>query len=131
MFKTSTNPQLKPPASGWDAGQRSMGRLVKEGAHYYMVYEGATQDFTCDKSNRYGWGMARSTALQAGWTMHPKNPFGQSSQKKFGCGNGMPSIFRRYDGWYFVYHTSADTTQIVREKLMWNQGSMPRGVVQK
>ena len=119
VFKTSTNPVFKPPASGWDAGQRSMGRLVKEGTHYYMVYEGATKDFTCNKSNRYGWGMARTTALKSGWSTHPQNPFGQSSQKKYGCGNDMPSIFRRYDGWYFVYHTSADTTKIVREKLVW------------
>ena len=125
MLKTSNNPQLKPSGSGWDGGQRSMGRLVKEGAYYYMVYEGATKDFTCNKSNRYGWGMTRSTALKSGWAAHPKNPFGQSSQKKFGCGNDMPSIFRRYDGWYFVYHTSADTTQIVREKLVWNKGATP------
>jgi len=67
MFKTSNNPQLKPPGSGWDGGQRSMGRLVKEGTYYYMVYEGATKDFTCNKSNRYGWGMARTTVLKSGW----------------------------------------------------------------
>ena len=124
MLKAWGNPMFKPPASGWDAGQHSMGRVVKEGTKFYMVYEGASQDFTCNKSNRYGWGMARSTNLKQ-WTPHGKNPFGLSSQKKFGCGNDMPSIFRRYDGRYFVYHTSADTSAIVREKLVWNKGSMP------
>ena len=79
---------------------------------------GADTDFTCEASNRYGWGMARSQNKVV-WDRHPDNPFGLSAQSPYGCGNDMPSIFRRAsDGTVFVYHTSDDTTRIVRERLV-------------
>jgi len=116
MTKYAGNPVFKPPAIGWDKGQHSMGRLLREGTYVYMVFEGASVDFTCEAKNRYGWGLARSTDLK-NWQPYSGNPLGLSAQKPYGCGNDMPSIFRRYDGRVFVYHTSADTKQIVREKL--------------
>ncbi len=117
LVKHPGNPVFKPPASGWDRGQHSMARLLREGSYVYMVYEGADTDFTCEAKNRYGWGMARSTDL-VNWSPLPSNPLGLSAKKPHGCGNDMPSIYRRQDGHIFVYHTSADTKAIVREVLV-------------
>jgi len=117
LIKSAFNPVFGPSGAGWDGAHVSMGRPIQEGSWTYMVYEGADTDFTCEASNRYGWGMARS-AYGITWERHPDNPFGLSAQSPYGCGNDMPSIFRRYDGEVFVYHTSDDTTRIVRERLV-------------
>ncbi len=118
LSKYGGNPVFTPSGSGWDGAHVSMPRLIEEGSWVYMVYEGADTDFTCEASNRYGWGMARSQNKVV-WERHPDNPFGLSAQSPYGCGNDMPSIFRRAsDGTVFVYHTSDDTTRIVRERLV-------------
>ncbi len=117
LVKHPGNPVFKPPSAGWDKGQHSMGRLIREGGYVYMVYEGADTDFTCEAKNRYGWGFARSTDLKT-WSAFSGNPLGVSAKKPYGCGNDMPSIYRRQDGHLFVYHTSADTKAIVREVLV-------------
>ena len=117
LSKNAYNPVFPNAASGWDGGQVSMGRLIEEDGWIYMVYEGADTDFTCEAYNRYGWGMAR-TQNWVQWERHPSNPFGLSAQSPYGCGNDMPSIWRRYDGEVFVFHTSEDTTRIVREHLV-------------
>jgi hypothetical protein len=117
LIKSAFNPVLGPSGSGWDGAHVSMGRPIQEGSWWYMVYEGADSDFTCEASNRYGWGMARSADGMT-WERHPDNPFGLSAQSPYGCGNDMPSIWRRDDGEVFVFHTSDDTTRIVRERLM-------------
>ena len=117
LVKYAGNPVFKPPTSGWDKGQHSMGRLIREGAYVYMVFEGADTDFTCEAKNRYGWGFARSKDL-IDWSPLAANPLGLSAKKPYGCGNDMPSIYRRQDGHIFVYHTSGDTKAIVREVLV-------------
>jgi hypothetical protein len=116
LSKNAYNPVFPRTGGGWDGGQVSMGRLIEEDGWIYMVYEGADTDFSCEPSNRYGWGMAR-TQNWVQWERHPGNPFGLSAQSPYGCGNDMPSIWRRYDGEIFVFHTSEDTTRIVREHL--------------
>ena len=116
LSKSAYNPVFPRSGGGWDGGQVSMGRLIEEDGWIYMVYEGADTDFTCEPANRYGWGMAR-TQNWVQWERHPSNPFGLSAQSPYGCGNDMPSIWRRHDGEIFVFHTSADTTRIVREHL--------------
>ena len=118
LSKATPNPVFAPDPGAWDGGQVSMPRLIQEGAWTYMVYEGADTDFTCEPYNRYGWGLAR-TQDSVTWERYAGNPIGQSSQSPFGCGNDMPSVFRRSsDGVVFVYHTSADTKRIVREHLV-------------
>ena len=114
LKKYAGNPVLAPAAAGWSKGQVSMARVVRQGDTYYMVHEGAEVDFTCAGYNRYGWGMAKSSDLKS-WTPLPQNPLGQASS---GCGNDMPSLFVRFDGHVFVYHTSKDTKRIVREHLV-------------
>jgi hypothetical protein len=117
LTKSPKNPVLRRPASGWSSGQVSMPRVVKQGAYYYAIHEGATLDYTCDVANRYGWGLARSTDLVT-WDPYPGNPIAQSSQQGVGCGNDMPQPFIRYDNEVFVYHTSADSRRIVRDHLV-------------
>lgn len=107
------SPVMVPTGSGWSGGQLSMPRVVLQNGWYYMVFEGADSDFTCEAYNKYGWGLARSQDL-TNWSVLPINPLGQS---KGGCGQDMPSLFVRYDGHVFVFHTSADTTHVVREHL--------------
>ncbi len=109
----ASSPMMVPPGSGWSGGQLSMPRVVYQNGWFYMVFEGADIDFTCEAYNEYGWGMARSPDL-INWTVLPNNPLGQS---KGGCGQDMPSVFIRFDGHVFVFHTSADTTHVVREHL--------------
>ena len=116
LKKYAGNPIMTPPSGGWSKGQLSMPRVVEQGGFFYMIHEGADTDYTCQGYNKYGWGMARSTDLQS-WTSLPQNPLGQS---KSGCGNDMPSLFIRYDGHVFAFHTSADTKRIVREHLVMN-----------
>lgn len=109
------NPVMVPPGAGWNGGQLSMPRVVFQNGWYYMVFEGADVDFTCEAYNKYGWGMARSQDL-GNWVVLPDSPLGQS---KGGCGQDMPSLFVRFDGNVFVFHTSADTTHVIREHLAW------------
>jgi len=111
------NPIFRRAADGWDAGQVSMPRVVEQGGSYYLFYEGADTDFTCEAHNRYGWGVARSADLQQ-WERLPANPIRRSDRAGTGCGNDMPCPFVRYDGRVFVYHTSGDTRRIVREALV-------------
>lgn len=114
LKKYAGNPVMTPPSSGWSKGQLSMPRVVEQGGIYYMIHEGADTDYTCQGTNKYGWGMAKSSNLLT-WTSLPQNPLGQA---KSGCGNDMPSLFIRYDGHVFAFHTSADTKRIVREHLV-------------
>lgn len=116
LTKHPDNPIFSFSGIGWDGGHVSMARPIQEGSWTYLVYEGADTDFTCEASNTYGWGMARSRDLVT-WERHPGNPFGLSTGPA-GCGNDMPSVYRRgWDNVYFVYHTSGDTRHIVREFL--------------
>ena len=122
LQKSPNNPVFTYTGSGWDGAHVSMPRLIDEDGWTYMVYEGADTDFSCGAHNRYGWGLARSQN-KVQWERHPDNPFGLSAQNPYGCGNDMPSIFRRAsDGVVFVYHTSDDTTRIVRERLVVDRG---------
>ena len=115
LRKHTQNPIFTPSGTGWDGAHVSMARPILEGSYTYIAYEGADTDFTCEPANRYGWGMARTLDFVT-WERHPDNPFGLSAQSPFGCGNDMPSIYRRHwDDVTFVYHTSANTQHIVRE----------------
>lgn len=114
LKKYGGNPVFSPPATGWDKGQLSMARVVEQGGVYYMIHEGAALDFTCEGANKYGWGMAKSADLKT-WSPLPSNPLGLAGS---GCGNDMPSLFIRFDGEVFAYHTSKDTKRIVREHLV-------------
>ncbi|MBI5508922.1 MAG: hypothetical protein HY903_09230 [Deltaproteobacteria bacterium] len=113
LSKYSGNPVFRHAASGWDGGHVSMPKVVREGSWYYMIYEGADLDYTCNANNRYGFGVARSSDLRA-WERFAANPIRRSAD---GCGNDMPSPFVRYDGKIFAYHTSDDTRRIVRETV--------------
>jgi len=117
LVKLAYNPVFSGSGSGWDGAHVSMPRLLQEDGWTYMIYEGADVDYTCEASNQYGWGMARSQNLED-WDRHDDNPFGLSDIDPYGCGNDMPSLFRRYDGEVFAYHTSGDTSRIVRERLV-------------
>ncbi|OIP29628.1 MAG: hypothetical protein AUK47_27020 [Deltaproteobacteria bacterium CG2_30_63_29] len=117
LKKHAQNPILVPAAGAWDGGQVSMARPIQEGSYTCLAYEGANLDFTCEATNRYGWGLARSLDL-VNWERLGSNPLGLSAQNPYGCGNDMPSIYRRdWDQVVFVYHTSADTRTLVREFL--------------
>lgn len=111
------NPVFRRSDAGWDAGQVSMPRVVRQGEFYYLIYEGADTDFSCEARNLYGWGVARSRDLQQ-WERFAGNPIRRSDRVGTGCGNDMPNPFVRYDGQLFVYHTSGDTRRIVREALV-------------
>jgi hypothetical protein len=110
-------PIFQRPGAGWDAGQVSMPRVVREGAWYYLFYEGADRDFTCEVANRYGWGVARSQDLR-GWARYAGNPVRVSDQAGVGCGSDMPQPFLRSDGHVFVFRTSGDASRVVREVLV-------------
>lgn len=116
LSRAPDSPVFHRAPAGWDAGQVSMPRLVREGDWYYLFYEGADLDFTCDVTNRYGWGVARSHDLR-GWERCAQNPIRLSDQAGVGCGNDMPQPFVRSDGHIFVYHTSGDASRVVREVL--------------
>lgn len=99
--------------NSWDRGHVSMPRIIKEKNYYYMVYEGANKDFSCNKDNTYGWGVARSKNM-IDWERLPQNPIRLGSP---GCGNDMPNVFKRYDDVDFVFHTHQNKKHIVREVL--------------
>ena len=50
-----------------------MPRVVREAGTYYLFYEGADTDFTCERTNRYGWGVARSADLTPCATQNANN----------------------------------------------------------
>ena len=120
-----------PNRTGWNTKSVHMPRIVletdSEGIDvFYMTFDAGTEDFGCGAgnppgagtsgANRFGWGMARSYDLQ-NWEPYFRNPVRMAARAS--CGNDMSQPFVRYDGKFFVYHTS-DTPndyKIVREAL--------------
>ena len=90
--------------------RESDGRLA-----YYLFFEASTDNWENNtiNGNKFGWGVARSYDLTR-WSAYQGNPIEINGG---GCGLDMPNPFIRYDGQVFVYHTSADKTQIVRMHL--------------
>jgi len=87
LVKHPANPILKTAPTGWDSGtvgRRS--RILKEGAFYYMAYEGST-DAPFDKA-QWSTGLARSVDLVA-WEKAPANPV---IPVKNGFGNDGPEL---------------------------------------
>ncbi len=86
------SPALYPGEPGsWDGVGIGHADVLSDGAHLYMVYEGASGAATCDEKHhgRYGWGVARSADFTS-WTKFAGNPIAHSPT---GCGVAMPSWF--------------------------------------
>jgi hypothetical protein len=85
------NPILATSQSGWDSGTvGKRSHLLKEGAYYYMAYEGST-DQPFDKA-QWSSGLARSASLLSGWQKCPYNPVLPVTAGGFG--NDGPELLR-------------------------------------
>lgn len=109
-----------PGQTGWQTKSVSFPRIVTQRESdgllaYYLFYEAATDNWECNgiNGNKFGWGVARSYDLVR-WSAYSGNPILMNGG---GCGLDMPNPFIRYDGQVFVYHTSSDIRQIVRQHL--------------
>ena len=106
--------------TGWPTKSVSFPRVISQRESdgrlaYYLFFEAASDNWECNgiNGNKFGWGVARSYDLTR-WSACQENPIEMNGG---GCGLDMPNPFIRYDGQIFVYHTSADTRQIVRTHL--------------
>lgn len=107
---------------GWDAGNVSMPRVVKQDNYYWMIYEGGTIDLWCgwttEERNDYGIGIARSTNL-INWEKWSGNPILQGENME-SCGFDMPQPFLNpYDGSYYFYYPFDQPDYVVRDKLVF------------
>ena len=89
--RSAANPILKTSSGGWDSGTvGKRSQILKEGAYYYMAYEGSTEQ-PFDKAS-WSSGLARSTALLSGWQKSPSNPVLPVTAGGFG--NDGPELLR-------------------------------------
>jgi hypothetical protein len=114
LTKYSGNP-IVDVASGtkaWDCGSVGKRTVVKEGAFYYMAFEGSTRQ-PYDKA-KWSSGMARSTDLLT-WTKFPANPV--VPQTSGGFGFDATEIIRINGIWYIYVRTSDETGLTKRFRL--------------
>jgi hypothetical protein len=104
LTKSTANPILPVTAgtSAWDTG--TIGKrssIVKEGAYYYLAFEGSTpQPYALAK---WSSGLARSANLTSGWVIFLGNPM--IPQTPGGMGNDGPELLRLNDTWYLYVRT--------------------------
>ena len=97
--RSAANPILKTSSDGWDSGTvGKRSQVLKEGAYYYLAYEGSTEQ-PFDKAN-WSSGLARSTALLSGWQKCPHNPVLPVTSGGFG--NDGPELLR-WDERIYLY----------------------------
>jgi hypothetical protein len=102
-----SNPILKTSASGWDSGTvGKRSQLLKEGAYYYMAYEGCT-DKPFDQA-KWSSGLARSTTLLSGWQKSSHNPVLPVTSGGFG--NDGPELLRVGERIYLYVRQGANAT---------------------
>lgn len=105
--RSPSNPILKTSASGWDSGTvGKRSQILKEGAYYYLAYEGST-DHPFDKAN-WSSGLARSTTLLSGWQKSPVNPVLPVNVGSFG--NDGPELLRRDERIYMYVRQGPNAT---------------------
>ncbi|MBD3155918.1 MAG: hypothetical protein GF368_04665 [Candidatus Aenigmarchaeota archaeon] len=108
-------------SDAWELGAVSMPRIFYSQGYYWMVYEGGTLNFHSGhgpiEQNVFGWGIARSPDL-VNWEKYDWNPIMRSTDEQ-SCGPDMPQPFiDPNDGTLYVYYTSDDSLNVIRDKLV-------------
>lgn len=104
LTKSASNPivPVTPGTTAWDTG--TIGKrssIVKEGAYYYLAFEGSTpQPYVLAK---WSSGLARSTNLTSAWTKFPGNQM--ITQTLGGMGYDGPELLHLGGTWYLYVRT--------------------------
>jgi hypothetical protein len=112
LVRYSGNPVLRTGGAGaWDAGTIGKRSILREGAYYYMVYEGST-DQPYDRA-RWSTGLARSHDL-LNWEKFPRPVLPVTGS---GFGYDGPEWLRLPGGLYIYFRLGATK----RAKLVFNR----------
>ncbi|MDB6029165.1 MAG: hypothetical protein JWM68_5388 [Verrucomicrobiales bacterium] len=114
LTKYSGNPvvDVASGTNAWDSGSVGKRTVAKEGAFYYMAFEGSTRP-PYDKA-KWSSGLARSTNLLA-WTKFPANPV--IPQTDGGFGFDATEVIPINGSWYMYVRTSDETAPTKRFRL--------------
>ena len=113
LEREASNPVLQTAPGAWDSGSVGARDLRKEGAWYYMAYEGST-DGPFDTAS-WSTGLARSTDL-VGWERYEDNPLLPETGEGFGYDG--PELIETPDGaLHLYYRDEGNTTK--RATLVW------------